>query len=679
MTNDFFRMHILASRGRLAASAMLALAISMLAPTVARAATYYLAPNGSDSNTGLNSSTPWATLSKANSTLRGGDVVVLSNGSYSSFPNPSVDGSANARITYVGNLSNPGLVTVSGGTLTRSYVTLKGLSFSGGVTLGAGSSTVCQRDSIAYSRFESISLYGSKHSMIAANTITNVGGYAVRFLSSNGDQIPTGFANPERDTLRRNTMSITKMGSDSRGIMVTSRSQYCVIDSNVVTGTFNGTADVGRAYLFRYMHAYNNIMKDNSFTVLAENRPGGTQAWAMYCLRDSCYRNLFLRNRFTATGAYPIEFFMSQSGSDQWSNDTKQNVWDGCFWDIRTPDPGGYTGVFWQDGIIADTLRNCVIKSDNHPGLVIDRMRSGNLSTAQQVGLIDHCTFYGKAASNNAPLFLDIQGVDWPTTTTLKITNCIFYTNSTATGAEYTTGLGYYVPRNRSFISNNNLFAHYAGASRSVFYEIEGASSGYSAPGSSGWLCANGTGQGWGQGNECNSRYGSPQFADSSRTSFDPAIRSNSAARGMGTGGSDVGAVPFGAGGPDTAPPDQVTTLQPVDIGDQYVILRWTATGDDGGIGIAAAIDLRWSLSPINSGNFDSATPVASAPVPLASGGVQTYVMLSLTPGTTYYFALKTRDDAGNWSPVSNIANALTLSGDTRAPAGITNLNAAAN
>ena len=83
--------------------------------------------------------------------------------------------------------------------------------------------------------------------------------------------------------------------------------------------------------------------------------------------------------------------------------------------------------------------------------------------------------------------------------------------------------------------------------------------------------------------------------------------------------------------------------------------LRWTATGDDGAAGTAALYDLRMSDAAITATNWDEATAVAGVPVPAASGTTQSCVVRGLTPGATYYFALRVRDDAGNWSEVSNV------------------------
>jgi hypothetical protein len=46
---------------------------------------------------------------------------------------------------------------------------------------------------------------------------------------------------------------------------------------------------------------------------------------------------------------------------------------------------------------------------------------------------------------------------------------------------------------------------------------------------------------------------------------------------------------------------------------------------------------------------------MSGLPAPLVSGTPQQATVRGLTPGSTYYFALRVRDDAGNWSGVSNV------------------------
>jgi hypothetical protein len=85
------------------------------------------------------------------------------------------------------------------------------------------------------------------------------------------------------------------------------------------------------------------------------------------------------------------------------------------------------------------------------------------------------------------------------------------------------------------------------------------------------------------------------------------------------------------------------------------VSLMWTAPGDDGNIGTAQGYEMRMSLAPIDESNWSGATLVAGAPPPLPAGTTQLMVARGLSYGTTYYFAIKTVDDAGNWSPISNL------------------------
>ena len=61
------------------------------------------------------------------------------------------------------------------------------------------------------------------------------------------------------------------------------------------------------------------------------------------------------------------------------------------------------------------------------------------------------------------------------------------------------------------------------------------------------------------------------------------------------------------------------------------------------------------SGSAITAANWESATALGGLPAPAASGTAQSCVVRGLTPGATYYFALRVRDDAGNWSDVSNV------------------------
>jgi hypothetical protein len=110
----------------------------------------------------------------------------------------------------------------------------------------------------------------------------------------------------------------------------------------------------------------------------------------------------------------------------------------------------------------------------------------------------------------------------------------------------------------------------------------------------------------------------------------------------------------------DSTPPAAVSNLAASSTTVGSVTVTWTAPGDDGTTGTASAYDLRYSGAPITAANFLSATPVTVA-APGAAGTGQT-ANLTLTGGETYYVALKTRDEAYNWSELSNVAS-VTVTG----------------
>jgi hypothetical protein len=83
--------------------------------------------------------------------------------------------------------------------------------------------------------------------------------------------------------------------------------------------------------------------------------------------------------------------------------------------------------------------------------------------------------------------------------------------------------------------------------------------------------------------------------------------------------------------------------------------LHWTAPGDDGLIGRATAYDLRFMSVPLTEGNFYLGTPVPGVPAPKLPGSAESFTVTGLLQGRVYYFALRTVDEAQNWSLVSNM------------------------
>jgi hypothetical protein len=86
--------------------------------------------------------------------------------------------------------------------------------------------------------------------------------------------------------------------------------------------------------------------------------------------------------------------------------------------------------------------------------------------------------------------------------------------------------------------------------------------------------------------------------------------------------------------------------------------LNWTAPGDNGSAGTAFEYDIRISTSAItDEDEFNDATPVEGAPNPRPSGTPQSFTLVDLTPLVTYNVAMKSRDEVGNESPLSNVVS----------------------
>lgn len=80
----------------------------------------------------------------------------------------------------------------------------------------------------------------------------------------------------------------------------------------------------------------------------------------------------------------------------------------------------------------------------------------------------------------------------------------------------------------------------------------------------------------------------------------------------------------------------------------------WTAPGDDSIAGQATSYDLRVSRSTITSSTFTAASRVATSP-PQPAGALESVIVPNLVAGLSYSIAIKTMDDAGNVSPLSNV------------------------
>ena len=115
----------------------------------------------------------------------------------------------------------------------------------------------------------------------------------------------------------------------------------------------------------------------------------------------------------------------------------------------------------------------------------------------------------------------------------------------------------------------------------------------------------------------------------------------------------------------DNTAPGIVGNLQVPGTGLMSISLSWLASGDDGTTGTASSYDVRYSTSPIIGASWAAATQATGEPSPRPYGSQETFTISGLSSNTTYYTAVKARDNVGNASPMSDVVEGLTKTATT--------------
>ena len=638
----------------------------------AAAASYYIRADGSDANTGLVNSAigAWRTISRANSRLIAGDIVnviSLNPADTTSSANaitPGADGDSIRAITYLGNLSSPETLPVTGITIQRKYIRVLGFrnrawtGFQPGGTSHAVGSVIQNCILNQGLSFE----WGERCKV--TNCVMRLSAYDASAGNSPAaiNLSDAGLANHQcwRDTISNNIISITPINAQARSIHFTGYTYGCLLDRNRITLGFDlaGASSSGPPSGLSLQQSYDCTFRDNHFTYTTASN-SGNGPWTVFIGRSESFGHYFLRDTFdiAITGtAYPTIMYVGQGSTYSCPSNTppvyncnrnsSRYSFDGCLFRSRNCE--------YSWALDSVSVRNNTFITQDWPI---------RIEGATNRNIWDHNTFVSLASG--VPALQVTQSV-----TGLTLTNNIFYkTGSSATPAlDVSSGAS-------GITSDRNLFANWGyGTSpgdRSVRY-----SGGYSKPGpGTSWAAA-------ANNNDANSGYVGPgpggwgpiAFADTTAlTRFDVSLTSGSlAALGHGAGGSNLGAGQTAVA--DVVPPAAVLNLAAAMISDHTVRLTWTAPGDDGAIGTAAAYDIRYSTQPISALNFATATAVPGPATPAGSGTPEGIDVMNLTPNTTYYFALKARDEANNWSSVSNVLIAATAAFDGVSPAKVTDL-----
>jgi len=99
-----------------------------------------------------------------------------------------------------------------------------------------------------------------------------------------------------------------------------------------------------------------------------------------------------------------------------------------------------------------------------------------------------------------------------------------------------------------------------------------------------------------------------------------------------------------------------VTDLQGLTCTQWGIQFGWTAPAGEADNSNVASYEIRCSSSPIDDSNWNGATicTLSGAPGPVTPGTQQTQWVTGLSSCSWHYFAVRSKDAAGNWSATSN-------------------------
>jgi parallel beta-helix repeat protein len=209
----------------------LVLIISLCIPTWAQAATYYVAKNGNDNNTGTETR-PWLTIKKAADTMVAGDMVYVKEGTYYESPDPSKSGTAENYISFLAYPGDRVIVDGQGG----------GWIFGGGICYVKIDGFIIQNANILMGPYG-----GNRYNIISNNIIANAPEIGVDLCGGS----------------RGNIIENNEIYGSGHGIHTSGNTNYEVIRGNIIHD--NSANGLGLAW-GTGLQVVNNIVYNNGKT-----------------------------------------------------------------------------------------------------------------------------------------------------------------------------------------------------------------------------------------------------------------------------------------------------------------------------------------------------------------------------------------------------------------------------
>ncbi|NIP40241.1 MAG: hypothetical protein GTN39_01825 [Candidatus Aenigmarchaeota archaeon] len=404
----------------------------VLLPVSVHAVDYYVDVDSiggscSDSNNGRSVSSPWCTITRANSLLQAGDTVYIRAGIYSTndggaIINPDNEGSSGNPITYISYNSEEVIIRgqLRGAYINQNYITLDGLQFKEasqstavmqiGVLIGTSKHHVtvqnCVIENTVRDNSYAIRMYDhGEYHRILNNTISHIGS-AGEGYGTVGDAIAFGathLTNPQEHTCDSKYVLIEGNDVSYTGHMpITLKGKYNIVRRNKLHNPWETGFDMIGEYP-------SSTHPDRTYNVIEENEvyDAGSDTTVGYWLRLGMQLhgigNIVRHNRIYSNHA---------SGLMVWGNSgrsaTYTYIFHNVFYNNGLDDINSIrNGITFSDEDDTEAIDNSVVKNNilynnQQDGIYYNRCSASDITLAN-----NHFT------SNGNPRFVDQANYDF--------------------------------------------------------------------------------------------------------------------------------------------------------------------------------------------------------------------------------------------------------------------------